>query len=303
MRIEGRGRRTSAMAALLTTGCLVATAAGATDAIEPITRTVYVSVTDAQGAPVAGLTAADFAVKDGGKEREVVTAVPAKTTLRLALVCEERLVSDGNIRTAMYEFMKTLHGSAEIALITVGLRNTTVVDYTSNPDALVGALNQLSLNPNPNSNMSEGVLAVAKTFEEPHVERGAIVVLAFSGGQSGGASSKEVLDHLRQSGAVMHSVTLAGFDGGGSTGVGALADASNREQVLGDGTKQTGGRRIEIPATTAATRALQQIAGELLAQYALTYSLPEGVKPDRKFSATTKRKGVTLHAPNLLPDR
>ena len=43
----------------------------------PTNRTVYVTVTDRQGAPVTDLTPADFVVKEGGKEREVVKAEPA----------------------------------------------------------------------------------------------------------------------------------------------------------------------------------------------------------------------------------
>ena len=107
---------------------------------------------------------------------------------------------------------------------------------------------------------------------------------------------------LVRTGVVMSSVTLAGFEGNLSTQVGAIGDASNREKVLGEGPKQTGGRRIEIPSTGAAPKALQQIASDLLGQYALTYSLPDGVKPDRRFSASVKRKGLTLRAPYAIPD-
>jgi hypothetical protein len=102
----------------------------------------------------------------------------------------------------------------------------------------------------------------------------------------------------------MHAVTLAG---GGPAGagmdVGVLAGNSGREQVLGDGTKQSGGRRLDVTSTGAMPKAMLQIANELLAQYAITYSLPDGVKPDRRFSVSVKRRGVTLRAPSLIPDR
>ena len=101
----------------------------------------------------------------------------------------------------------------------------------------------------------------------------------------------------------MNSVTLSGFEGTGNTGVGGLSDASNREHVLGDGPKQSGGRRIEIASTKSAPKALQQVAGDLLAQYAIWYTLPDGTRPDKRFSASLKRKGTTLRAPNAIPDR
>jgi VWFA-related protein len=280
-----------------------AVGAAAMDAAAATGRTVYVSVTDAQGAPVADLTPADFVVKEGGKECEITSAEPAKAKLRLALLIEERLAGDGNMRQGVFEFVKRLQGSAEIALIVIGIRNTTIVDYTGSLEALVNGLNRLSLNPSPDSNVTEGILEVAKSLEQQKPERPAMVVLAVSGGQAGGAQSKDVIDRIRQSGAVMHSVTLAGGDANAGGGVGALSDASNREQVLGDGAKQSGGRRVEIVATGAAQKALQQIAGDLLGQYAIRYALPGGAKPDKRFNASVKRKGVTLRAPIGIPDK
>ena len=158
--------------ALLT---LLALAAPATPIAAPTTRTVYVTVTDDQGMAVPDLTAADFVVKEGGKEREVVKAERATERQRLALMVEERLVADGAIRTAMFEFMKRMIGAADISLITVGLRNNTVVDYTRDGDALVRALNSLSLNPQPVSAITEGVLELVRSIEQQKPARPTIV--------------------------------------------------------------------------------------------------------------------------------
>jgi hypothetical protein len=149
--------------------------------------------------------------------------------------------------------------------------------------------------------MTEGILEIAKAIEQQKAERPVIVALAISGGQAGGAGSKDVLDRVRQSGAVMYTVTLAASDAGGA--VGGISDASNREQVLGDGPKQSGGRRVEVIATAATQKALQQIAGDLLAQYAVRYTLPDGTKPDKRISVSVKRRGVTFRAPTVVPDR
>jgi hypothetical protein len=269
--------------------------------LEPTVRTVYVTVTDGQGAAVPGLTPADFTIKEGGKEREVLKAVPATARMRLAVMVEERLLGDHAIRTGLFEFMKRLQPAAETAFISIGLRNTTVVDYTTDINAIVAGLNGLSLNPPPQSNLSEGILDIGKAIEKERPERPVIVVVAVSGGQSGGASANEVLNQLRQSAAGMHVVSIATNQT--STAVGSLADESNREQVLGDGAKQSGGRRIEVTATLAVPKALQQIAGDLGAQYVIQYALPDGVKPDRRLNVALKRRGVSLRAPSLIPDR
>ena len=109
----------------------------------PLMRTIYVTVTDKAGAKVPGLTAADFAVKEGGKAVEITKAEPATGRIHLALMVEERLAPDSTIRQAVFDFIKRMQPSAEISLISVGLSNKTVVTYTQSLDALVGAMNQL----------------------------------------------------------------------------------------------------------------------------------------------------------------
>jgi Ca-activated chloride channel family protein len=272
-------------------------------AAEATVRTVYVTITDGKGAPVPDLTAADFKVKEGGKDREIVKAEPAKTRPHLALMVEERLAPDTQTRVGLFEFVKRINGAAEISLITVGLRNNTVVPYVTDPNTLLKAINELSLNPQPTSNLTEGINDIAKIFEKEHPERPVIVVVGFSGGQAGGASANNVLTTLRQSAATMYAVTYGGPGTTNSPNLGTMGDESSREQVLGDGAKQSGGRRTDVVTTANIMKALQQVADDLAAQYMISYALPDGVKPDRRFSISTERKGLTLRAPAAVPDK
>jgi hypothetical protein len=268
---------------------------------EPVVRTIYVTVTDREGAAVPDLTPADFVVKEGGKEREVLKAAPATQKMRLAVMAEERLLGDGGVRNGLFEFMERLQPTAEIAFIAIGLRNTTIVNYTSDLNAIVAGLNGLSLNPPPQTNVSEGILDISRAIEKDRHERPVIVLVAASGGQAGGASANEVLNQVRQSGAGMFAVTIT--TPGTAQGVGSLADDSNREQVIGDGAKQSGGRRIEVTATIAVGKGLQQVASDLSSQYVVQYALPDGVKPDRRLNVSLKRRGLSMRAPSLIPDR
>ena len=276
-------------------------AAGASAA--PTERTVYVTAMDDKREPVTDLTAADFVVKEGGKEREIVKVERASTPLRLALAVEERLTVDAAVRMGLFEFMKRLSGAGDISLITIGLRNTTIVDYTTSLEALVGGINKFSLNPARESAVAEGVLELANRFIESKPQRPVVVVLAITGGQAG-VQPRLVLDRIGQSGATVHAVTLAGAgEAPGEGSVGSLSTLSGREQVLGDGAKQSGGRRIDVPSTGAMPKALLQIANEIQAQYAITYTVPDGVKLDKRFAASVKRRGVSLRAPSTIPDK
>lgn len=269
--------------------------------VAPTNRTVYVTITDNKGAPLADLTPADLVVKEGGKEREIVRLEPASARMHLTLAVEEVLIGDSATRMAVFEFMKRMVGAADIRLVTIGLRNTTAAEYTSDMNTLVAAINNLTLNPNRDSNVGEGLLQIAADFAEKKPERPVIVVVALSGGQAG-VDPRTVFDKLRESGAVMHAVTLAGGAAGAGP-VNSLVDQSAREQVLGDGPKQSGGRRLDLNTTEAFQKGLLQVASELTSQYAVTYALPDGVKPDKRFSISSKRKGVSFRAPSAIPDR
>jgi hypothetical protein len=242
-------------------------------------------------------------VKEGGKDREIVKAEPARMRPRLALMVEERLAPDQGTRVGLFEFVKRINGAAEISLITVGLRNTTVVPFVTDPNTLLKAINELSLNPQPTSNLTEGINDMAKIFEKERPERPVMVVVGFSGGQAGGASASSILTQIRQSGATMYAVTFGSPDASGGGTLGTMSDESGREQVLGDGAKQSGGRRFDVVTTSAIPKALQQVADDLAAQYAITYALPDGVKMDKRFSVSTDRKGVSLRAPTGIRDK
>lgn len=283
------------IAAIGSSGALPTAGAASTE------RVVYITVTDGDGRPVTDLAPADIVVKEGGKEREIVRAVPATTRMRLVLAVEERLINDGSVRLALFEFVKRVLPSAEVSLVTIAIRNETVVDYTANLDAFVTAINNFPHNPSRDSNIAESVLDIAKQFTVKRAERGVLVVVSLSGGQSG-VSARTVLDQIRDSGITMHAVTL-GIPTAGPGGAGSVGEESGREQVLGDGPKQSGGRRVEVAAAGAIRTGLQRVADDLLAQYAVAYVLPDGVKPDRRFNASVKRRGVNVRAPSAIPDR
>ena len=269
---------------------------------EATTRTVYVTITDSKGAPVPDLTAANFKVKEGGKDREVTKAGPATTKAHLALMVEERLIGDTQTRVGLFEFVKRMSGAAEISLVTVGLRNNSLTPFVTDVNVVLKAINELSLNPQPTSNLTECISDMAKPFDEQNVERPVMVVVAFAGGQAG-ATASSILTTLRQSGSQLYAVTFAIQGSNNSSNLSTMGDEAGREQVLGDGSKQSGGRRIEVVTTAAIQKSLMQVADDLAAQYQVSYSLPDGVKPDKRFNLSVDRKGLTVRPPQTLPDK
>ena len=107
-----------------------------------LTRTVYVSVLNDAGAPVTDLGTADFVIKEGGKDREIVNAGMTSVPLRIALLVDDN--GTGIFRYGVAKFIERLQGRAEFAVTTVTGQNLRVVDYTTNIDLLTTAIGRLT---------------------------------------------------------------------------------------------------------------------------------------------------------------
>ncbi len=273
---------------------------------QPATQTVYVSATDRSGAFVPDLTGSDFAVKEGGKAREVVQAGPATRPIKIAIVIDDN--GTGIFRYGVGRFIQRLHGRAEFALSTVAGQFLKVTDYTANGQELGEALAQLVARPGTadGGQLLEGIYETARDLERRKTDRAVIVVLTVGGEEHSSLPAHHVLDQLRKSGAALHVVSVSSSALRSMAAVdkpsALLGENLNLNEVLGDGPKQSGGVRSEIVATAGLVAGLQQLAETLLTQYAVEYARPEGAKAD-KLSVSVKRPGISVRAPVRIPDR
>ena len=286
-----------------------------TGAFQPPTRTVYVSVTDKQGQSVTDLQAAEFEVKVAGKPRDVVSAEEAKIPLRIALLVADQ--GTGAFQRGLAQFMQKLLGHAEFALTSVIVQPEKLVDFSHEGRDLSAGLSRLGpRGRQTGAQLMEAIQDATKDIQ--HEERRPVIVVMRLGGEAATSlDGDDVREQLRKSSAALYVVSAAGAQGKApsqATGTDAVSvqqgqfrdaelteGAFNLAQVLGDGSKESGGRYEQVIATTHA-RALEQLADQLLHQYAITYALPDGVKPGDKLSVSSKRKGVTVRAPSRLPD-
>jgi VWFA-related protein len=280
---------------------------GVRAAAEPRTRTVYVTAMDGKGAQVTDLTAADFTVKEGGKEREVVKAEAATAPLQVAIIVDDN--GTGLFRVGVANFLNALLGHGEFAISTVTGQMMKIVDYTKDVQALKGAIDRLVARPGTpdGGQLLEGISEAAKDLQKRKAERPVIIALTVGGEEHSTLTAHQVLNQLRDSSASLHVISVASSairpTAASNKPSDALEGSLNIGEVLGDGPKQSGGRRDEIVAAAGIVQDLQKVADDLLHQYAISYTLPDGVKPDERFSISTKRKGVTLRAPSRIPDK
>ena len=197
----------------------------------------------------------------------------------------------GAFQGPVVQFVETMMGHGQFSIRAFNPQPSKLTDFTDDADALKKALT--SIGPRGKittigQQMMGAVAEAATDLERRKATRGAIIVMTVAGEQAQSHEAEPALNALKNSGASLSVVTLAGINVG---------------QVLGDGPKRSGGVVQQFAGGNVPATVLAKIADNLLQQYVLTYNLPDGVKPNERLSLTTSRKGVTLLAPSRVPDK
>jgi hypothetical protein len=273
-------------------GTLMSNAMGLLDASPgraEITRSIYISAIDRQGAPVTDLTAAEITVKEGGKERAVTGLAPATTPMDVAMLIDDG--GTGAFQSAVAQFLQKTLGRAQFRIILLNPQASQIVDFTEDVDALKTALGRLGargrMQPDGDQ-MLDGIASAARALRQRKAERPVIVAMTITGGKPEGIEPVNVLTAVRLSGAQLNVVYVAGADLG---------------MVMGDGPRQSGGRIEQAGTGNAIVPALLRIADALQHQYLLTYTLPDGVKLSERLNVETSRKGIALTSPSRIADK
>ena len=292
---------------LVGTAAASSAVAGAQSPVE-VVRKVYVTAFDQRGGPITDLTMADVTVREG-RDRQVASVEPSRDRLKIALAIDELLAGDSVIRRAVLRFREQVRESADVALFLVGRRNEKRADYASDLGTFLNAINGLPARPTYPGSLVESLYEIAK--EQRTLEgRRVIVALAPEMGQISNVTANAVLDVLRDSGGSLYAATIVVGAGSGGRLVedpttriegGDLTAIVERDRVLNDGTKQSGGLRLPSMNVQAFTPALDRVVSEITHQYVVSYVMPAGTKSDGRVTIGTRRRGITVRGPNRLP--
>jgi VWFA-related protein len=271
---------------------------------DALTRTVYVTVTDKAGVPVTDLSPDDFVIREGGKNRDVVAAAVSNVPLRIAIIVDDN--GTGIFRYGVAKFIERLQGMAEFSLSTINVQQMKLVDFTAKAADLSAAIGQLVARPaaDDGGQLLEGIYETARDFQKRFARRPVIVALTVAGEEHSTIPAHHVLEELHKSGAALHviainSSALRGMAVAQRPGA-LLEENMNLSEVLGDGSKQTGGTRGEIIASAGIVAGLQHLAEELRTQYAVSFSRRDPPRSNDKLTVSVKRGGLNVRAPMRL---
>jgi VWFA-related protein len=263
-------------------------------------RDIYVSVLDGKGAPVPGLGIADFAVREDSVTREVLKVAPATAPLNVIVLIDDSQAAETAIqplREGLPQFVDKLAGKADIGLVTVGERPTSLVEHTTDVAALKKGITRIFSRPGSGSYLLDAILDTSKGLQKREVERAHIVVITMEAVEFSTLQYQPVLSQLYASGATLHVLSI------GQPAGSADDESRNRGMTIAEGTAQTGGRRDQVLAPMGIPEKLRQVADELLNQYVVTYGRPDALIPPTKVQVTGTRAGLTVRARTRLAAR
>jgi hypothetical protein len=264
-------------------------------AAQAIQRAMYVSVVNDAGAPVPDLGTADFVVREDNVAREVLRVEPAVDPMQVAVLVDTSAASRDNIshmRQALPAFVAALtDGPAgqknEVSIIAIGERPTVLADYSTNRAALQKGIDRVWSLHDSGAYLLDGIIEVCQGFKKRDAGRPVIVALTAEGPEFSNRQHDQVVEPLKATGAAFNAVII------GRPSSSLSDEMRQRGLVLDEGTRMTGGARIEILAVESLGLKLKQLADQLTHQYKVTYARPQSLIPPERFAVSTSKPGLT----------
>jgi hypothetical protein len=260
---------------------------------QPLQRAMYVSALNDAGAPVPDLGPSDFIIREDNVAREVLKVEPALEPMQVAVLVDTSQAARNDIshiRTALPGFVRTLTSGGvknEVAIIAIGERPTVFTNYTSNQAELKKGIDRIWSTQGSGAYLLDGIIETCQGIKKREAQRPVIVAILSEGPELSGRYHDQAIDPLKANGVAFHVLTM------GRPSSSVSEEFRERNMVLDEGPRLTGGRREELLTPMALDAKLAQLGEELTHQYKVTYAHPDSLIPPEKVTVTAAKAGVT----------
>lgn len=247
---------------------------------------VEVRVTRKGGAPVRGLTAADFELRDEGVLQELQPIseeqIPVDAVLVLDTSASVKGPKLGALEAAGSAFLDGLRGGEQAALLTFSHELHLLQPLTADLAAVRGALGRVS--PRGNTALVDAVYAALRL---PDIGDRRTAVVVFSDGIDtlSWLAASDVMEAARRSNVTVYGVTVRG-------------KGDPKDEFLGDIARATGGRLFEAASDRDLRERFLDVIEDIRSRYVLRYAPGDGVPGWHKVDVRLrKEKGDVVARP------
>jgi VWFA-related protein len=277
------------------------------------TRHVFVTVLDPQGVPLEGLTAGHFAVRENGRDRDVVGVEPLRIPMHVAVLVDTSVASgapDEVYRASVLGLVERLGQQHQVAVYGFGDRAALVSGFTQPPLQRRDAVAAMFGWAHERSFLLDAVDLAASDLRTAEAERPVIIAINAETPEASRHSAGAVLRRLASESIAFHAISLATSHGGttsrlnnnvlasrerlNSMAAGGEGDRE-RNRLLEQGTAVTGGSRQRLASTLALAGALDRLVRELANGYRVTFRR-SGTDRAKDLQVGVLIEGVTLRA-------
>jgi len=264
---------------------------------QAIERSMYVSVVDQTGAPVPDLGPSDFIVREDNASREVLRVGPATDPMQVAILVDNSTAAGpevSNIRRALPAFVDVLTRPTasgrrnEVAIITLASRPTILADYSIDAAPLTKAIDRVWAETSDSGcYLLDGLIEVSQGIKKRESTRPVIVAITGEGPELSNRHPDQVLTPLRESGAALHVISI------GMPAASTSVDVLDRNRVVDEGTRVTGGTHTQLLTSMALAGRLEQLANVLTHTYRIVYAHPDSLIPPQRITVVARRADLT----------
>jgi Ca-activated chloride channel family protein len=281
-----RGRGTTSIVPLIVAGLLSAVVAAQFSSSVDLVE-VYATVTNPQGEPVKGLTAADFRLSEDGAPQIITTFAAGEFPLSVA-VGIDRSFSMGAGKTdrlamaksAAHAFIGALGPNDQVMVVAIGSDTDVAAPLTTDHAAALAAIDRLDAwGTTP---LYDATLAALDAIQTAKGRR-ALVLLSDGTDRYSDTTAADLLDQARRRDVLVYPVAIG----------------PTRPPVFAELATATGGRSFFVQDPNELARTVTAIAHELRSQYLLGYAPTRGLasQPEwRSIEVTVTRPDVRVRA-------
>ena len=247
---------------------------------------VYATVTDSQGEPVAGLTAADFGIREDGAAQIISAFAAGEFPLSIAIGLDRSFSMGGRdnrlglAKSAARTLIGALRPDDQLMVVAIGGETAIVAPLSTDRAAALSAIDRLDAwGTTP---LYDAALAALDAIQTARGRR-ALVLLSDGADRYSDATAADLVDRARRHDVLIYPVALG----------------SERPPVLAELAVATGGRSFFVRDPRTLTTTMTAIARELRSQYLLGY-VPSRERPEEpswhSIDVTVRRPDVRVRA-------
>jgi hypothetical protein len=266
-------------------------------------RSLYVSVVDQAGAPIADLGPSDFLVKEDNLTREVLRVVPATEPMQVAVMVDtsQAARSDiGHIRTALPPFVAALTTPTEgrrrneLSIIGIGERPTVLAEYSIDARLLQKGIDRIWPLTSSGMYLLDGIIEVCQGLKKREAARPVIISIATEGPDFSNRQHDQALDPMRAGGVAFYVFSI------GQPSTSLRSEERERAIVLDEGPRTTGGYHEQLLTSMSLEPKLKLLAQQLTHEYRVTYARPESLIPPEHTTIAAVKPGLTARGTPVI---